>query len=346
LIAPARFDVCPACEGRELTFVEEIRGFEIERCSRCRLEFTANPRGGTDGYAEAYSGDGDFLEDTRPYLGPATRLALEADAYIRPRPHVTAAEKWVLRKLGASIPKGAVVLDVGCGTGRFLEILRRQGYRPAGVDPALSTIEALGRRGFDVRVGGVPGVEWDGSGPASVVMFEVLEHLPDPVSALRELHDKFPSAFLGGSVPSPNRAGLEKGNRGGSDRPPNHYLRWTPDSLRYALELAGYTEVEVVAPKPRGVEFAPGASRVLPKDVLRKLGRAQSLPSLEASSESLSNGVSRDPSRARRGYATAALFAHALSRPVANALGTPLAIRAGRRGTSGVSLGFWAYGRR
>ena len=47
MIAQARFDACPACSGDELTFVEEIRGFEIERCSRCGLEFTANPRGGT-----------------------------------------------------------------------------------------------------------------------------------------------------------------------------------------------------------------------------------------------------------------------------------------------------------
>jgi hypothetical protein len=162
------------------------------------------------------------------------------------------------------------------------------------------------------------------------------------VSALRELHDKFPSAFLGGSVPSPYRAGLEKGGRRGSDRPPNHYLRWTPDSLRYALERGGYTNVEVVAPKPRGVEFAPGASRVLPKRVLRKLGRTQSLPSLEASTESPSNGVLADPSRPRRGFATALLFAHSLSRSVSSALGTPRAIRAGRQGRSGVSLGVWA----
>jgi SAM-dependent methyltransferase len=341
MIAQARFDACPACDGDELTFVEEIRGFEIERCSRCRLEFTANPSVGTEGYADVYSGEGGFLEDTRPYLGPATRLALEADAYLHPRPFATAAEKWVLRKLGASIPKGAVVLDFGCGTGRFLEKLQREGYRPAGIDPAPATIEALRMRGFDVSVGEVPGVEWDGPEPASVVMFEVLEHLPDPVSALREIREKFPSAFFGGSVPSPYRAGLERGIRGRSDYPPNHYLRWTPDSLQFALGRAGYTGVEVVAPKPQGVEFAPGASSLLPESMFKVLGSARFRSNLVAPT-ARSHRDSAAPSGVRRGYATALLFAHALSRPISNALGTPRAIRAGRRGRSGVSLGVWA----
>jgi SAM-dependent methyltransferase len=339
-MAQVRFRACPACDAVELIPVERVRWFEIERCERCGLEFTANPEGGIEGYAEVYSGRGTLLDDTRPYLGPGTRLALEADAYLRPRPYLTAAEKWVLRKLSTAVPKGAVVLDFGCGTGRFLEILRRDGYRPAGIDPAPATIEALRKRGFDVRVGGVPGVEWDGPEPASVVMFEVLEHLADPVSALRELRERFPSAFLGGSVPSPYRAGLEKGIRGGSDYPPNHYLRWTPDSLRFALGRAGYTGVEVVVPKPQGVEFAPGASSVLPESLFKVLG-TRSRSNLVATTVR-SQRDPAEPSRVRRVYATALLFAHALSRPISNALGTPRAIRAERRGRSGISLGVWA----
>jgi SAM-dependent methyltransferase len=340
--ARVRLSACPACDGVALTPVERVRGFELIRCNRCGLEFTANPQRGIEKYSEVYSGRGAFLDDTRPYFGPATRLALEVDAYLRPRPYLTSAEKWVLRKLSTNVPKGAVILDIGCGAGRFLAVLRREGYRPVGIDPVPAMIKMLAMRGFHVSLGAVPGINWDGPEPAAVVMFEVLEHLQDPVSALREIHERFPSAFFGASVPSPIRAGLERGIRGESDYPPNHYLRWTPESLQFALKRAGYSGVEVIAPKPQSVEFAPGASRLLPESALRALGRAGSRSNFAAPTGVRGARDLRSPSGARRGYATGLLFAHYVSRSISSALGTPRAIRARRQGRSGVSLGIWA----
>ena len=170
---------------------------------------------------------------------PAARLALECDAFFRPTPQLAVAQRWVLGQIEAHVPRGSAVLDLGCGTGRFLGVLSRRSYRGIGIDPAEPVVSALRSLGYDAHVGSVPGLRWDGTIPAVIVLFEVLEHLVDPLAVLHELRTLFPAAHVGASVPSPFRAGLKRG-RGRTDYPPNHFLRWTPFALQRAFERAGY----------------------------------------------------------------------------------------------------------
>lgn len=50
--------------------------------------------------------------------------------------------------LGASLPPGSVVADVGCGPGRDIVLLREQGFRVIGIDLSLGQL----------RTSGLPGV--------------------------------------------------------------------------------------------------------------------------------------------------------------------------------------------
>jgi hypothetical protein len=184
---------------------------------------------------------------------------------------------------------------------------------------------------FDARVGALPNLGMEDRTVRGVTAFEVLEHLPDPVPALREVRRGFPLAVVGVSVPSPFRAGLQRGIRGSSDYPPNHYLRWTPDSLRLAFERAGYAGVEVALPKPIGREFMPGIGSV----ALRwRRGRFR---------ENEGAGKGMAPSlvpgaTVGRVTATMILTGHWLTGSLLSGLGWVAARRAGRRGLTSASM--------
>lgn len=80
------------------------------------------------------------------------------------------------------------LLEIGCGTGFFLEEARARGYvRAVGVEPSVAAVrKARARDGIDVlcdviRPGLFPPRSFD-----VICMFQTLDHLPDPGAALDE----------------------------------------------------------------------------------------------------------------------------------------------------------------
>jgi SAM-dependent methyltransferase len=329
---------CPACAAPEREFVEAARGFEIVRCTTCRLEYTRNPAVDLSDYARTYGGEGGVLVNPKPYASPAARLALECDALFRPTPQLPVAERWVLGQIEAQVPRNSAVLDLGCGTGRFLSVLSRRSYRGIGIDPAEPVVSALRSLGYDAHVGSMPGLRWDGPTPAVVTLFEVLEHLVDPLAVLEELRTRFPAARVGASVPSPFRAGLKRG-RGQTDYPPNHFLRWTPSALQRVFERAGYRVVEIAVPPPAGSELLAGAGALLPLSVLRRLAHRGGVTSNGGPHPGRSG---ESPGMLRRIVATTALMAHQTWGVFATVAGTPGARLAARQGWSSSSMAVWA----
>lgn len=330
------FSDCPVCSTREIDEVERVAGYEVVRCTSCGLEFTRNPEWDQRQYEDAYKGVGVASSAVvRPYLGATARLALERRAYVCPPARLTWSEHWVLRKLHASIPAGATVVEVGCGSGRFLTALRKRNYRAVGIEPVKSIVNTLRDQGYDVRQGSLPSFEWNEDAPAAVVMFEVLEHLAHPLPALRFFRTSFPRASIGVSVPSPHRSGLTRGERGPSDYPPNHFLRWSTASLRVALERAGYQRIDVVVPPPTPAEFAPGASSLVPRRVLRRIASRSGDESPPTSAAPTGN------EQRGRVVATAALWGLTAFHVAGSAIGAPRAFVARQRGESGVSLAAW-----
>ena len=91
--------------------------------------------------------------------------------------------RWLARIVGAEIPVGARVLDVGCGTGVLLDAV--QPAYGVGVDlsPAMVRL-ARGRfPRLQFRVGDAEALA-EGEAFDWVMMVDVLEHLGDPRSAL------------------------------------------------------------------------------------------------------------------------------------------------------------------
>jgi 2-polyprenyl-3-methyl-5-hydroxy-6-metoxy-1,4-benzoquinol methylase len=92
----------------------------------------------------------------------------------------------VARWLASRHPRRGGLLDVGCGAGDLLAAMRADGWSVQGVEPqALGASRARGEHGLDVLTGRFEDVRLQ-EGWFDVIVFSgVLEHLHDPVAALR-----------------------------------------------------------------------------------------------------------------------------------------------------------------
>lgn len=133
------------CGSDRWHITEKWKGYQLAACSECGLTFTANPDYQAGRYIVAYEGiPGEapvLLEDAYVYAAPEERLRLEAQAFWLPSPRLTSAEKFALKWLIRNAPKGAVVIDCGCGAGRFLRVLQKAGFQATGVDVSDELVE-------------------------------------------------------------------------------------------------------------------------------------------------------------------------------------------------------------
>lgn len=83
------------------------------------------------------------------------------------------------------LPAGTRILDVGCGTGLFVLMAGKSGYRCEGVEPS-AMLARVAREKLSVNVANSllddfePPCQYDG-----LVIWDVLEHLHDPVTVLK-----------------------------------------------------------------------------------------------------------------------------------------------------------------
>ncbi len=89
------------------------------------------------------------------------------------------------RNLGVNVG----VLDVGCGDGFFMELLRGLGFENLlGIDPSRSMVEKAKKKGLNVELKDVYGLN-EKNKYDIVLLMDVLEHLEKPEEALRKLWD-------------------------------------------------------------------------------------------------------------------------------------------------------------
>ena len=122
---------CPICS--ESNFTQKIRckdytvskkHFTIVSCETCGLLFT-NPRPKNRNLTDYYKSDS-YISHTNNSKGTFNRIYQEV------RKHTIQNKVSLLKKL----KKNGAHLDIGCGTGEFLNACKQHGYKTKGIEPS------------------------------------------------------------------------------------------------------------------------------------------------------------------------------------------------------------------
>jgi SAM-dependent methyltransferase len=150
------------------------------------------------------------------------------------------------------------VLDVGCGSGQYLDLMRALGWRTVGVDISEGAVSAArDGLGLDARAGDLAGIGFPSNTFDAVSMSHTLEHVADPVRMLCEVKRVTkPGGRIAILVPN-MRSMLSRMLRDywlGLEIP-RHLILFSPEGLRITLQRAGLhiEDVRTYATGARGV---------------------------------------------------------------------------------------------
>jgi len=139
------------------------------------------------------------------------------------------------------------MLDIGFGSGVILEAARDQGWNPFGIEVSLPAVEQARLKGFDVFHGTLEEAHYPGDHFDVITASEILEHLPDPQSVLKEIARILrPGGMFWATTPSATGLSFRMmGIDWGMVAPPEHSQLFSVKAVKKMLRDAGFSDVEV-----------------------------------------------------------------------------------------------------
>jgi 2-polyprenyl-3-methyl-5-hydroxy-6-metoxy-1,4-benzoquinol methylase len=224
--------ICGSLEARPV-----YRKFEltVSRCARCGLVF-ATPRATREEIWGRYSASY-FWDEYLPSHGIRDGKFELATFDERHAP--------MLQLISRHAAPGRM-LEVGTGAGFFLKAAERAGWNVAGIEVSTeAAVFARERLGLDVRQGSAEELQYPEASFDLAVLFEVIEHLLDPLRALQSV---WRAVTPGGRVllSTPNFDALSRrilGRQWAVISPAEHLYYFTESSLARLLARAGFADV-------------------------------------------------------------------------------------------------------
>ncbi len=260
--------VCPVCgtaTGREVARFHSRTYF---RCTRCGLVFLLIFDGKRASYDESY-----FFEEYKAQYGRT---------YLEDFSHIKEMARSRLKKIGALVPEGGTLLDVGCAYGPFLAAAGEQGFDCFGIDispPAVQYVAA--NLGF--RTAALDFLSFDPARQFEVERFDcltmwyVIEHFEElnKVLALAAKIVRPGGAF---AFSTPNFAGISGKrslNKFLESSPRDHFTIWSPRTARRLLADYGFTvrKIRVTGHHPERFPLASQTGRGVMYGLLMFLSR-------------------------------------------------------------------------
>ena len=169
---------CPICGNANRTIISKFdRRFKIlphSKCDECALvrhEFMLSDEQLAEYYSKSYRNDYQWVNS-----GPTSK-------HIKKR---VSEAKTRLNKLQPFLKKKPRILDFGCGSGEFIDLIQDSGALASGFEPGkLYSNYAKDQKGLDVQNCGWENYECTDKLDV-ITAFHVFEHLTDPLKAFKK----------------------------------------------------------------------------------------------------------------------------------------------------------------
>jgi SAM-dependent methyltransferase len=202
------------------------RCFSIFSCETCGIAFT-HPQPGPDLVATLYPDE---------YYPTQALSEAHFAGHVHPMQH---------EKLGHILPvaRQGTLLDIGCGVGFFVKEAARAGFDAKGIEWSQRAVDA-GRSQWNLALTAGSFLDHDfGSLQFDVVtLWQVLEHLDDPIAALRKIRTLLNDGGVV-AIAVPNFASIQAKifrHRWYHLDVPRHLFHFTPRSLEGLLQREGF----------------------------------------------------------------------------------------------------------
>lgn len=224
---------CNLCGSADhaILFTATQSAKQVVRCRRCGMVFY-NPQPSPSQVAALYSSEYFAREFPGELVAEQTRLAHGR-----------------LARIESELGVGSL-LDVGCGVGCFLAVARQRGWRAVGMDVAPAAVKvATTASGGPVLLGDLSRPRPAGMSPFDVLsMWDVLEHLADPVGDLRRArHWLRPGGLIVMQTQNVNSVTSAWMRRRWEQFVEFHLYHFSSRTLRLALEQAGFERIRIEA---------------------------------------------------------------------------------------------------
>ncbi len=247
--AISRIDVpCALCGCGEAEVRYRIGEFRVQQCVQCGLA-ALNPRfpeEETSHVYEAYYGGEARVQDTdgeKCYGGYIKDVERQRSR----RVHLNRIHRRRLRTLENLAP-GRRLLDVGSAAGFFLMDARERRWEVSGLDVSDSAARYARSHRLAVRTGTLKDTHLEPESVDAVTMWEVVEHLHDPLRDLLTLrHALQPHGAL--AISTPNYDSVLRRIRGGrwhGFKLDEHLSLFSPQTVGLLLEEAGFEPVRLL----------------------------------------------------------------------------------------------------
>lgn len=219
--------------------IHDIPGrFTVVRCCTCGLLRT-NPRPTPDTIGAYYPAD---YAPHRPVAGGANKK--QRKWRHRAKDRIAKAFGRDFRRLPPCAP--GHMLEIGCASGSYLLEMRDQGWTVEGIEYSDSAAQHARALGIHVQTGSVESAG-DPMHPADIITaWMVLEHLHDPIHALRKIRRWVkPGGYLVGVVPDADAFDRKIFNEHWyALQLPAHLYHYGRDSLARVLDAGGWELVK------------------------------------------------------------------------------------------------------
>lgn len=237
---------CPVCQSAEIKYYHQKNNYKIYHCFNCDLVFVwPLPTNLADIYQEGYF-QINGLESGCGYIN-----------YEQERNSMNKIfEKYL--KIIEKFTKSRKIFDIGAANGHFLGLAKKRGWQTSGIEISHYAAQKAAEKGEEVLVGQFKNLDLNRKFDV-ITMWDVLEHLDDPLSYIKAISKHLESAGLLALTTVDRGSWWAKlfGRHWHLIIPPEHTFYYSLENLTKLLEENGF---EIIKTK--------------------KIGRRSSLPSI------------------------------------------------------------------